>query len=90
MNSFVLRHPDRIFNTKSVPQEQQRLQVHRMFLERTVHDRNEHVQGRAAELVFNLDEVGISAHVFDPHERDLVELDGDLMNIDERVRENES
>jgi hypothetical protein len=31
-----------------------------MFLERTVQDLKEHVQGCVAELVFNLDEVGIS------------------------------
>jgi hypothetical protein len=36
------------------------LQVPRAFLERTVQDLNENVQGSAAELVFNLDEVGIS------------------------------
>jgi hypothetical protein len=59
-NSFVLRHSDQIFNTKSTPPEQQRLQVPRMFPERTVDDRNEHIQGCVAELVFNLDEVGIS------------------------------
>jgi hypothetical protein len=35
VNSFVLRHPDKIIKMKSVPQEQQRLQVRRMFLERT-------------------------------------------------------
>jgi hypothetical protein len=35
VNSFVLRHLDKIIKTKSVPQEQQRLQIPRMFLERT-------------------------------------------------------
>jgi hypothetical protein len=60
MNSFVLHHSDQIFNTKSTPQEQQRLQVSRMFLERTVQALKEHIQGYVAELVFNLDEVGIS------------------------------
>ena len=60
VNSFVIRHSDRIFKTKSAPQEQQRLQVPRVFLERTVQDLSEHVQGCVAELVFNLDEVGIS------------------------------
>jgi hypothetical protein len=43
VNSFVLRHSDQIFKTKSTPQEQQRLQVRRMFLERTVQDLKEHV-----------------------------------------------
>jgi hypothetical protein len=59
-NSFVLRHSDQIFKTKSTPQEHQRLQVPRMFLERTVQDLKEHIQRCVAELVFNLDEVGIS------------------------------
>jgi hypothetical protein len=35
VNSFGLRHPDETIETKSVDQEQQRLQVPRMFLERT-------------------------------------------------------
>jgi hypothetical protein len=60
VNSFVLRHSDQIFTTKSTPQEQQRLQVSRMFLERTEQNLKEHIQGCVAELVFNLDEVGIS------------------------------
>jgi hypothetical protein len=60
VNSFVRRHSDRIFKTKSTPQEQQRLQVSRMFLERTVQDLKEHVQRCMAELMFNLDEIGIS------------------------------
>jgi hypothetical protein len=60
VNSFVLHHPDRIIKTKSVPQEQQRLQVRRTFLERTVHDLKKHVQECVTELVFNLGEVGIS------------------------------
>jgi hypothetical protein len=39
VNSFVLRHSDGIFKTKSTPQEQQRLQVPRMLLERTEQSR---------------------------------------------------
>jgi transposase len=38
VNSFVRRHSDEIFKTKSAPQEQQRLQVLQMFLKRTVQD----------------------------------------------------
>jgi hypothetical protein len=60
VNSFVLRHSDQIFKTKITPQEQQRFQVSRMFLERTVQDLKEHVRGCVAELVFNSKEVGIS------------------------------
>jgi transposase len=39
VKSFVLRHSDQIFKTKSMPQEHQRLQVPRMFLERTEQSR---------------------------------------------------
>jgi hypothetical protein len=56
VNSFVLRHPDEIIQTKSVPQQQHRLQVTRMVIDKTVQNMNEHVQGCMAELVFNLDE----------------------------------
>jgi hypothetical protein len=39
VRSFVRRRSDQLFKTKSVPQEQQRLQVPRMFLERTEQSR---------------------------------------------------
>jgi hypothetical protein len=60
VNSFVLRHFGDVIQTRSTPQEEQRLQVPRAFLKRTVRDLNEHVQGCVSELVFNLNEVGIS------------------------------
>jgi hypothetical protein len=60
VNSFVLRYPGKIVQTKSSPQEEQCLQGPQVFLERTVSNVNEDVQGCTAELVFNLDEVGIS------------------------------
>jgi hypothetical protein len=62
VNSFVLCYLDEIIQVKSSPQEGQRLQVPRVFLARTVQNLNEYeyVQGGTAELVFNLDEVGIS------------------------------
>jgi hypothetical protein len=46
--------------TKSTPQEDARLEVTRIFLNETVRGRGEYVQGMKAELVFNLDEVGVS------------------------------
>jgi hypothetical protein len=51
INSLVLRCPDEIIQAK-FPQEEQRLQVRRMFLERTMQNLNEYeyVQGRTAEL----------------------------------------
>jgi hypothetical protein len=60
VNSFGLRHSAEVIQTKSTPEWEQRLQVPRAFPERTARDLNEHVQGCVSELVFNLDEVGIS------------------------------
>jgi hypothetical protein len=60
VNSFVLRNSDDIITTTSVLQEEQRLQAPRVFLDRTVQNLKENVQGCIAELVFSLDEVGIS------------------------------
>jgi hypothetical protein len=48
VGSLILRHADEIIQTKSVSQEQQRLQVPRLFLNRIVQNLNEHVQGRVA------------------------------------------
>jgi hypothetical protein len=51
-------------SSKKFPDEEQRLQISRVFLERTVQNLNEYeyeyVQGWTAELVCNLDEIGIS------------------------------
>jgi hypothetical protein len=60
VNSFALRHEEDIIQTTSSSQERQRLQVPCPFLERIIHDLNEDVQGCMAELVLNLDQVGIS------------------------------
>jgi glutamine cyclotransferase len=51
-----------LLQAKSSPPEEQRLQVPRVFLQRTVQNLNEYeyIQGCTAELVFNLDEIGIS------------------------------
>jgi hypothetical protein len=45
---------------KSSPQEETRLQVPRVFLEEAIGTMHETIQGRQSELVFNLDDVGIS------------------------------
>jgi hypothetical protein len=45
---------------KGAPQEERRLQIPRAFLERTIHDLNDYLQGCISELVFNLNEIGIS------------------------------
>jgi hypothetical protein len=60
VNSFLGRHAERLWKAKSAPQESQRLEVPRYFLEETVRCIAQHVQGPPTELVFNLDEVGIS------------------------------
>jgi hypothetical protein len=60
VNSFLGRHADRLCKTKNAPQEAQRFEIPRCFLEETVRYIAQHVQSRPTELVFNLDEVGIS------------------------------
>jgi hypothetical protein len=61
MGQFILpRDADDIFETKSSPQENQRLAVPRAFLEVGIEEIKTHVQNACAELVFNLDEIGIS------------------------------
>jgi hypothetical protein len=49
-----------VIQINNAPQQEQRLQVPRAFLERTIQDLHEYVQDCVAELVFNLDEIGIS------------------------------
>jgi hypothetical protein len=44
---------------KSTPQEDARLEVPRVLLDENVGCLREYVQGMTAELVFNLDEVGV-------------------------------
>jgi hypothetical protein len=51
---------DEVIQTTSVPQEEQHSQVPRAFFEKIIQNLHNYVQGWVAELVFNLDEVGIS------------------------------
>jgi hypothetical protein len=60
VDSFLSWHADEIFETKSSPQENQRLEVLRAFLEAGIEDIKTHIQNACAELVFNLDEIGMS------------------------------
>jgi hypothetical protein len=60
VNSFIGRNLDRLCKVKSAPQESTRLEVPRRFLDQTIRCLTELVHGCRAELVFNLDEVGIS------------------------------
>jgi hypothetical protein len=60
VDSFILRHEVDLTESKSTPQEEVRLEVPRAFLDETICCLRDHVQGMKTELVFNLDEVGIS------------------------------
>jgi transposase len=60
VNLFAFRSPDPVIHTKRVPQEEQRLPLPQAFLHRAVQDLKEYVQECTTELVFNLDEVGVS------------------------------
>jgi hypothetical protein len=55
-----LRHWDELTETKSISQEDTRLEVSRVFLNETICYLREHVQWMKAELIFNLDQVGVS------------------------------
>jgi hypothetical protein len=60
VDSFTLRHRADLFEAKSTPQEHVRLEVPRACLHETTHCLREHVQGMKVELVFNLEEIGMS------------------------------
>jgi hypothetical protein len=60
VNAFVGRHLERLWKAKSITQGAQRLEIPRCFLGETIQCIAQFVQARPAELVFNLDEVGIS------------------------------
>jgi type II secretory pathway component PulJ len=58
--SFVLRHSGAVIQIESTSQDEQHLRVSRAFLERTIQHLNEHPQGGVADLVVNVDEIGIA------------------------------
>jgi hypothetical protein len=60
VNSFIGGLIGDLCFAKGSPQESQRLEIPRCFLEETLACIGQFVQGRPTELVFNLDEVGIS------------------------------
>jgi hypothetical protein len=60
VNSFLFRHKLELSETISRPQENPRLEIQRSFLDTMISYRGEHLPGSLAELVFDLDEVGIS------------------------------
>jgi hypothetical protein len=60
VDSFILRHQSELIEKKILPQEEPRLQVPRVFLDETIRAMEASVQNRPADLIFNLDEVGVS------------------------------
>jgi hypothetical protein len=60
VDSFVLHYQGDLSETKSTSQEDTRLEVPRAFLNEMICCLTEYVDGMKAELVFNLDEVGMS------------------------------
>jgi hypothetical protein len=60
VDSFILRHEADLTERKTMPEEEVRLEVPHVFLNEAIGHLQDHVQGMKAELVFNLDEVGIS------------------------------
>jgi hypothetical protein len=59
VDSFILRQGCELGETKKTPQEDARLEVPLVFLNEIVRCLGECVHGMKAELVFNLDEVGV-------------------------------
>jgi hypothetical protein len=57
---FLTRHAERLFETKSVPQARPILEVYRVFLQERLDGFRDYVPSACAELVFNLEEIGIS------------------------------
>jgi hypothetical protein len=60
VDSFISRRSAELIEKRSSPQEAPRLQVPQVLLNRNVRSMHEAVQGRPADLVFNLDEVDMS------------------------------
>jgi hypothetical protein len=71
VDSFLRLHADQLFETKRVPQENPRLDMPRAFLEAVINGFRYHVHNACAELVFNLEEIGISQWE-DRHERRVI------------------
>jgi chromatin remodeling complex protein RSC6 len=61
IDSFISRDETESTDARSAPQEESHLHVPRRFLEETIRTIRDAVQGRPVDVVFNLDEVGISA-----------------------------
>jgi hypothetical protein len=60
VDSFILRYSAELTEKKRSPQEEPRLQVPQIFLEETIISMHETLQSYPVDLLFNLDEIGIS------------------------------
>jgi hypothetical protein len=60
VDSFITRHAYKLFETKSIPQENPRLEMPRIFLEAAIDGFRDHVHNACAELVFNLNKIGMN------------------------------
>jgi hypothetical protein len=60
VDSFIPRHAPELFETNSIPQENPRLEVPRVFLEAAIDGFRDHVHNVCTELVFNLDKIGVT------------------------------
>jgi hypothetical protein len=60
VGSFLTRHAEQLFETKTVLQENPRPEVPRVFLQAGLNGFRNHIHQACAELVFNLDEIKIS------------------------------
>jgi hypothetical protein len=60
LHEFLHRHQDRICERNGDSQEDDRMQIPREFLDRYIGFLHDYVEGKVADLVFNLDECGAS------------------------------
>jgi hypothetical protein len=60
VDPFITRHAHELFEVKSIPQENPRLEVPRVFLEAAIDGFRDHVHNACAGLLFNFDEIGVN------------------------------
>jgi hypothetical protein len=60
VDSYITHRLQELFETKSIPQENPRPEVPRVFLEAAIDGFRDHVHNTCAELMFNLEEIAVS------------------------------
>jgi hypothetical protein len=88
VDSFILLHSAELTEKKHSPQEEPHLQVPRMFLEETIGNMHEALQGCPADLVFNLRQVGISDWKDPKPKKVVVSITVAARNIQHRISRN--